>query len=154
MEFPKQLNDMKPQERWDWYEHQKQILRDAAKNGDKVELTAELSECFMFMSDLAELGHCQMIVMHNNAVVVAASALVEKDSEMCREWLLNLVEQADDVTWQMYDCAEDYYQRHKLPWINSIEDFNAAVEKQNTIFDEDNAKFEVWYQENIVPILK
>ena len=70
MEFPKQLNDMKPQERWDWYEHQKQILRDAAKNGDKVELTAELSECFMFMSDLAELGHCQMIVMHNNAVVV------------------------------------------------------------------------------------
>ncbi|MGR2670770.1 hypothetical protein ACUXVT_05770 [Acinetobacter soli] len=154
MIFPKKLNDMKPQERWDWYERQKQILRDAAKNGVKVELTAELSEYFMFMNDLTELKHCQMIAMHNNAMTAIGSALIKQDDEMRNEWLLNTFEQGDDPTYQMYKDAHAFFDRKSLPFPESVSEHRQNIEKQNAIFDEDNAKFKIWYQENIVPILK
>lgn len=154
IKFPKKLEEMKPEQRWEWFDCQKQILRDAAKNGDTVELTQELSECFMFMSDLAELKHCQMVALHNNAVAIAGAALIEKDSDKSRDWLLNLLEQADDATWQMYEFAEDYFQRNRLPFPESILEHLGNIKKQNALFEEDNAKFDIWYEENITPILR
>ena len=149
MKFPEKLEAMKPEQRWEWFDSQKDILRQAAKNGDTVELTPELSECFMFMSDLNELKHCQMVAMHNNAVVVAGAALIEKDETMSRDWLLNLLEQADDPTWQMYEFAEDYFQRNRLPFPESVSEHRENIKKQNIQFEEDNAKFEIWYKAKI-----
>jgi len=115
IKFPESLEKMKPEQRWQWFDRQKELLRKAAKDGVEAKLSSDLSECFMFMLDLSELKHCQMIATHNNAVVVAACALIEKNDDESRDWLLNLLEQADDPTWQMYENAQDFFDKHHLP---------------------------------------
>ena len=81
IKFPESLEKMKPEQRWQWFDRQKELLRKAAKDGVEAKLSSDLSECFMFMLDLSELKHCQMIATHNNAVVVAACALIEKNGD-------------------------------------------------------------------------
>ncbi|WP_038342264.1 helix-turn-helix domain-containing protein [Acinetobacter sp. A47] len=150
---PEKLNAMKPQERWEWFDRQKEILREAAKSGTKVELTPELAESFMYMADIDQLKYCEMVTMHHNAVVVAASALIESDFDNARDWLLNLVEQANEVTWQMYTNAQEFYDRNQLNWPDSAEDHEKNIAQSKLKAKEDAEKFDVWYEQNMKPLL-
>ena len=153
IKFPESLEKMKPEQRWQWFDRQKELLRKAAKDGVEAKLSSDLSECFMFMLDLSELKHCQMIALHNNAVVVAACALIEKNDDESRDWLLNLLEQADDPTWQMYEKAKDYFDKHYLPCPESIQEHRENIAKQDQVFTEDNERFAIWYEENLLQLL-
>lgn len=150
---PEKLNAMKPQERWEWFDRQKHILREAAKTGTKAEFTPELAEAFMYMSDIDQLKYCEMVTMHHNAIVVAASALIESDFDNARDWLLNLVEQANEVTWQMYTNAQEFYDRNQLNWPDSAEDHEKNIAQSKLKAKEDAEKFDVWYEQNMKPLL-
>ncbi|MGN5762740.1 helix-turn-helix domain-containing protein [Acinetobacter calcoaceticus] len=151
---PEKLNAMKPQDRWEWFDRQKDILREAAKSGTKAEFTSELAEAFMYMSDIADLKYCEIMTMHHNAIVVVASALIESDFDIARDWLLNLVEQADEVTWQMYSSAQEFYDRNQLNWPDTIQDHQENIAQSKVKAKEDQEKFDVWYKQNIDPLLK
>jgi len=152
--IPEKLNAMKPQARWEWFDRQKQILREAATSGIKVEITPEMVESFMYMADTDQLKYCEMVTMHHNAIVVAACALIENDFDNARDWLLNLVEQADEVTWQMYTSAQEFYDRNQLNWPNTVQEHNENIVQSKAKAKEDNVKFEIWYEQNINPLLK
>ncbi|KYQ83495.1 Fis family transcriptional regulator [Acinetobacter sp. NRRL B-65365] len=145
---------MKPQARWEWFDRQKQILREAATSGIKVEITPEMAESFMYMADIDQLKYCEMVTMHHNAVVVAASALIEKDFDNARDWLLNLVEQADEVTWQMYTNSHEFYDRNQLNWPETVQEHNVNIAHSKVKGKEDSEKFNIWYEQNINPLLK
>lgn len=151
---PEKLNAMKSQARWEWFDRQKEILREAAKTGTKAEFTPELAEAFMYMSDIADLKSCEMVTMHHNAIVVAASALIESDFDNARDWLLNLVERADEVAWQMYSNAQEFYDRNQLNWPDSVEDHQKNIAQLKVKAKEDREKFDIWYEQNINPLLK
>ncbi|TVT82733.1 helix-turn-helix domain-containing protein [Acinetobacter colistiniresistens] len=152
--LPEKLNSMKPQERWDWFDRQKDIFRDAAKSGSKTEFSPELAEAFMYMSDIYELKSCEMVTMHHNAIVVAASALIESDFDNARDWLLNIVEQADEVTWQMYSSAQEFYDRNQLNWPDTVVEHRENIAQSKVKVKEDREKFDIWYEQNINPLLK
>ncbi|WP_312057696.1 helix-turn-helix domain-containing protein [Acinetobacter courvalinii] len=151
---PAKLNAMKSQARWEWFDRQKDILREAAKSGVKVELTPELAESFMYMSDIADLKYCEMVTMHHNAIVVAASALIESDFDNARDWLLNLIEQAGEFTWQMYSSAQEFYDRNQLNWPDTIQEHQENIAQSKVKAKEDREKFDVWYEQNVNPLLK
>ncbi|MCU4367549.1 helix-turn-helix domain-containing protein [Acinetobacter courvalinii] len=151
---PEKLKAMKPQARWEWFDRQKEILREAAKTGTKAEFAPELAEAFMYMSDIADLKYCERVTMHHNAIVVVASALIESDFDNARDWLLNLVEQADEVTWQMYSNAQEFYDRNQLNWPNTIEEHQENIAQSKVKAKEDSEKFDVWYEQNVNPLLK
>lgn len=151
---PFKLEKMKSSERWDWFDRQKEILREAANTGTKAEFTPELAEAFMYMSDIADLKSCEMVTMHHNAIVVAASALIESDFDNARDWLLNLVEQADEVTWQMYTSAQEFYDRNQLNWPDTIQEHQTNIAQSKAKAKEDREKFDIWYEQNINPLLK
>jgi len=151
---PEKLNAMKPKARWEWFDRQKEILREAAKTGTKAEFTPELAEAFMYMSDIADLKSCEMVTMHHNAIVVAASALIESDFDNARDWLLNLVEQADEVAWQMYTNAQEFYDRNQLNWPGTIQEHHENIAQSKAKAKEDREKFDIWYEQSINPLLK
>lgn len=151
---PEKLKAMKPQARWEWFDRQKEILREAAKTGTKAEFTPELAEAFMYMADIDHMKYCEMVTMHHNAIVVAASALIESDFDNARDWLLNLVEQADEVAWQMYSNAQEFYDRNQLNWPDSVEDHQKNIAQSKVKAKEDREKFDIWYEQNINPLLK
>ncbi|OEC90449.1 helix-turn-helix domain-containing protein [Acinetobacter sp. YK3] len=151
---PEKLNAMKPKARWEWFDRQKDILREAAKSGTKAEFTPELAQAFMYMSDIADLKYCERVTMHHNAIVVAASALIESNFDSARDWLLNLVEQADEVTWQMYSSAQEFYDLNQLNWPDTIQEHQENIAQSKLKAKEDREKFDVWYKQNIDPLLK
>lgn len=151
---PEKLNAMKPQARWEWFDRQKEILREAAKTGTKAEFTPELAEAFMYMADIDHLKYCEIVTMHHNAIVVAASALIENDFDNARDWLLNLVEQADEVTWQMYTSAQEFYDRNQLSWPETVQEHQSNIAQSKAKAKEDREKFDIWYEQNINPLLK
>lgn len=151
---PKPLDQMSPAARWEWFERQQQILVKAAADGGPVQLSGDSLAAYVYMMQLNELKQCEAITMHHNAVVTMACAAIEKDPEITQDWLLEALDQADCVEWQMYESAEEFFNRNRLAWPKSQADHEKNIEKNNSVYLEDVEKFKVWYEENVMSKLR
>lgn len=151
---PKPLDQMSPAARWEWFERQQQILVKAAADGGTVQLSGDVLAAYVYMMQLSKLGQCKEITMHHNAVVTMACAAIEKDPEMTNEWLYNALDQADCAEWQMYESAEEFFNRNRLAWPESVEDHRKNVAQNKIVAKEDSEKFAVWYEENVMSKLR
>ena len=151
---PKPLDQMSPAARWEWFERQQQILMQAAVNNGTVQLSGDSLTAYVYMMQLNELKQCEAITMHHNAVVTMACAAIEKDPEVAQDWLLEALDQADCAEWQMYESAQEFFNRNRLAWPESQEDHRKNIAQNKIVAKEDSEKFAVWYEENVMSKLR
>lgn len=151
---PKPLDQMPPASRWEWFERQQQTLVKAAADGGTVQLAGDALKAYVYMMQLNELKQCEAVTMHHNAVVTMACAAIEKDPEMTQDWLLEALDQADCAEWQMYESAQEFFNRHRLAWPESQEDHRKNIAQNKIVTKQDSEKFAVWYEENVMPKLR
>lgn len=140
--IPDFLQKMKGPERWEWFEHQKDIMAKTVLLDGSLELWGELLQGFVYMLRLDELRHCESITMHYNAVVVATCAVIEKDNDASRSWLLEMLNQADSYSWQIYENAQEFFDKRYLPHPSSQAEHRENIKKINLIEQEDALKFD------------
>ena len=151
---PDFLKNMKGQDRWNWLDRQKEIMAEAIAENKAVEIKPETIKGFLYMSQVQDDKYCQLVSMHNNAVVVAACAAIEQDKDSSHDWLLNMLDQADCAEWQMYSNAQEFYDRNHLPFPLTQAEHRENMEKLKIIEKEDAEKFEIWYEQNVMAKLK
>lgn len=151
---PKFMEKMSGTARWQWFDKQKALMAKAVSQGITVSIKPDSLQGFLYMMQIESLRYCELITMHHNAVVTMACAAIEEDIDSMNDWLLEALDQADCSEWQMYESAQEFYNRNSLPWPESQQEHRENLKANKKIAQEDSEKFQIWYEQNVAPQLE
>lgn len=149
-EVPVLLKNMKPQQRWEWFEKQCDVIREGGVTGQGVKFSNYVAEAFAYMQSLNNLKYCEaQTILHNMAVRVMC-ALIEENDAKSADWLLSLTEMCGDPTYQMYKDAEEFFKARYMPHPESVKEYRESLKRVQLHEEQDKARFQDWYNKNVV----